>query len=123
MPHHALLMVAFECGLAKNWRDNATTLRSGLTPVQPTDLLIGAPNGFPAKLQRQGPRAEAARNAGCTFAPRSAAREDCQAACRLPNFGCIRGFSPGTKPGAANFSGELGGPRSSVPRRGHTVVY
>src|SRR5690349_405824 len=67
------------------------------------------PNGFPAKLQRQGPRAEAERNAGCTFAPRSAAREDCQAACRLPNFGCIRGFSPGTKPGAANFSGELGG--------------
>src|SRR5690349_18754071 len=38
---------------------------------------------------------------------RNAAREDCQAACRPPHYDCPRGFSPGTKPGAANFSVEL----------------
>src|SRR5690349_915182 len=79
----------------------------------------GPANGFPAKLQRQGPRAEAERNAGCTFAPRSAAREDCQAACRRPNMTCTRGFSPDPKPGAVNFSVEL----AATVLRAHCLLW
>src|SRR5690349_22025338 len=56
-----MITIGYECG---GWFDRVAILASC------------RPNVFPAKLQRQGPRAEAARRAACYVAPRSAARED-----------------------------------------------
>jgi D-amino-acid oxidase len=47
--------------------------------------LVRPPNSFAANLRGQGPRPEAQRRAGCRHAPRTAAREREQAACRRPN--------------------------------------
>jgi hypothetical protein len=55
------------------------------------------PNGSHAKLQRQEARAEATRNAGCTFAPRSAAREDCQAGVPPSELHAHEGLQPRTE--------------------------
>lgn len=62
------------------------------------------PNGSHAKPQRQGSRAGAAWRAACHV--RGA--RGTLAACRRPNYDCPRGFSPGTKSGAAGFSVKLG---------------
>ena len=66
-------------------------------------------NGSHGKLQRQGPRAEAARRAACHVRAANSGARGCQAACRLPNYDCTRGFSPGPKPGAASFTVVLDG--------------
>jgi hypothetical protein len=81
----------------------------GLNPDEREASESASAQQLHTNLRGQGPRAEAERRAGCRVAPRSAARQTAQAACRPPNKDCRRGFSPGPAPGRDRFSVEIGG--------------